>query len=98
MLVKMKILYISATPFGRFYFDEITHRGVAISDRRDPVTLTMKEGYRPVPSDPGFREYETDQAVFDRLLAAADKRNRKIAMEIIGQYFPETLGIDQSLP
>lgn len=88
----MKIVYINVKPFGRFYFDIATHRGVAIDDHIGPVVIGMKEDYEPLPSDPGFRKYyEIGQGVFNNLLAAADKRDRPDALEVIKQYFPETL-------
>lgn len=85
----MKVAYIPKTPFGAFYYDPDSHKGVAI-DMNDmstyPVVLTMASGYDPY-THPNVHTYDVDKPVFEKLLAAATERSRAEVLSLTLQHF-----------
>ncbi|HLD49352.1 MAG TPA: hypothetical protein VJB11_03235 [archaeon] len=85
----MKVIYTRVTPFGKFFYDPLSHKGVAIPDAKTgimPVIIGMKNSYNPY-DEPEYKEFDIEPKVFDALLDAGEKRDRTEAISIYLQYF-----------
>ncbi|MBI2667432.1 hypothetical protein HYX17_01530 [Candidatus Woesearchaeota archaeon] len=82
----MRIVHIPETLFGKFYYDPISHQGVALSKDTGPVKIVMANSYDPyMHSD--FDEYEIKEESFKKLLDAADRRSKIEVLTLIYENF-----------
>jgi hypothetical protein len=66
----MKMVYIPETPFGDFFYDPLSLKGVAINKDGRCCILGMKEDYDPTQF-PGYKECEVGDIVFAQLKYSA---------------------------
>ncbi len=82
----MRIVLITGTPFGRFYFDPETHSGIACSDDgMEPVKITMKPEWDPY-ADPRNKQLDVNPIAYGKLIEAAEKGDRNAFDDTVVEY------------